>query len=252
MDGCMITCEETPIIQSIDFLVKAIERLFLSESDWTVKHAAILKMLNRADLTTSDINKFTFWDSEKPYTRNLVYNGKHFSILILCWTPGRESKIHNHPSDGCFVKTLRGCIKETRYSVCPETNSFTQNSVKFATEGQVSWMSDEIGLHKIGNPNRDSGSVSMHVYAPPYTTCKVWSGPESPLSEFDIGTIGFFSVMGLRTPQLEGKPGVHAKVIDEIKRNGSVHREQLRKIEMPDDRIDTLESIQKHALRCNA
>jgi hypothetical protein len=28
--------------------------------------------------------------------------------------------------------------------------------------------------------------------------------------------MGFYSVMGLRTPQLEGKPGFHAKLIHEI------------------------------------
>jgi cysteine dioxygenase len=185
-------------IQTINTLVQEVEQIFARKLEWPYTREEILERLHRSDLTTSDINRFTFWDPEKPYTRNLAYNGKDFSILILCWTPGKESKIHNHPADGCFVKTLRGCIRETRYSVCEATNSLQQYSVRFSTEGQVGWMSDDLGLHKIGNPNKDSGSVSLHLYTPPFLTCKVWSGPESPLNEFDIGTIGFFSVMGLR------------------------------------------------------
>jgi hypothetical protein len=98
----------------------------------------------------------------------------------------------------------------------------------------------------------------MHVYAPPYTSCKVWAGPESALNEYEIGTIGFFSVMGLRTPQLEGKPGVHAKVIEDIKKNGNVCKEQLRKVPrrspslQAEQGTQTLENDHAPPLRCSA
>ena len=51
---------------------------------------------------------------------------------------------------------------------------------------------------QIGNPNKDTGSVSMHLYAPPYNICKVWSSVSSLLSEFELSKIGYFSVFGLR------------------------------------------------------
>jgi cysteine dioxygenase len=40
-------------------------------------------------------------------------------------------------------------------------------------EGTVSYMSDELGLHKIGNPSELKGAVSLHLYVPPFDTCKV-------------------------------------------------------------------------------
>ena len=134
----------------------------------------MINILNRIDLTTNEINKYTFWDFEKPYTRNLVaHDPEHYTLLILCWSPGKESKIHNHPCEGCYVKTLRGCIRETQYSVIESTNEVRKTRNIFCNEGQVTYINDSIGLHKIGNPHRDTGSVSLHIYTPPFSLCKV-------------------------------------------------------------------------------
>ena len=34
-------------------------------------------------------------------------------------------------------------------------------------------MDDSLGYHKIGNPYKDTGAVSLHLYTPPYHSCKV-------------------------------------------------------------------------------
>ena len=59
-------------------------------------------------------------------------------ILFLILFSSRESKIHNHPCDGCFIKCLRGCVKETRYDVIKENNEIIHTQNKFYMEGQVS------------------------------------------------------------------------------------------------------------------
>jgi cysteine dioxygenase len=170
------------------------------------------------------VNKYTFWDGEKPYTRNLVHtDNENYTLLMLCWNGGRESSIHNHPCEGCFIKTIRGCIRETRYEVHEETNEIRRSQVKFFNEGQVSFMHDSIGLHKIGNPNKDTGSVTLHLYTPPFKSCRVWNdcGPEIAVSSgYDV-SVGYFSVMGQRSPNLEGKPGTHAQVMWEIPKHAA-------------------------------
>ena len=65
------------------------------------------EICRRVNLTTSELNQYKFWDSEKSYTRNLVYtDDKHYTILLLCWTPGKMSPIHDHPCDACFIKIM--------------------------------------------------------------------------------------------------------------------------------------------------
>ena len=113
------------------------------------------------------------------------------------------------------MKTLRGCIRESRYIVDETLDRMIPEKTRFYTEGQVSWMSDDLGLHKIGNPAA-SGSVSLHLYTPPFSSCRVWNDESTSLNGFEMSKVGFFSVLGLRTPQLEGRPGHQAMMIQEL------------------------------------
>ncbi len=35
--------------------------------------------------------------------------------LILVWTPGKESPVHDHADSHCAMKVLQGSLKETQY-----------------------------------------------------------------------------------------------------------------------------------------
>lgn len=163
-------------IDSVQRLVAGIDTIFkLKSPNWSITKSALINLLTTVDLSTDEVNKYTFWDSEKPYTRNLISTDNlNYTLLLLCWNPGKESKIHNHPCDGCFVKTIRGCIREARYTVHDVTNEIRLDRTRFFNEGQVitssieitphisgltnnskfirqvSYMSDDLGLHKIG------------------------------------------------------------------------------------------------------
>lgn len=205
-------------INNFEKLTATLNAIFDKGLPYEKIHDCLIHTLQRVDLTTTETNKYTFFDLEKPYTRNLVStDGKHYTLLILCWGPGKESKIHNHPCDGCYIRNLSGCIKETRYAVLPDSDEIKMTANKFYCEGQVSYMSDNLGLHKIGNPNPNVGSVTLHLYTPPFQSCKVWSHEgKGELSNSEVGLIGFFSVCGLRTPNLEGKPGAYARMLLDI------------------------------------
>jgi len=210
--------EQTEISTFGNF-VCLLNQIYASEEDWEVKKAQIFVLLNKASISTAEINKYTYWDAEKPYTRNLIAtDGTNYTLLLLCWNPGKESKIHNHPCNGCFVKTVRGCLRESRYSVHSDSNEIRKSGTKFFCEDQVSFMHDDIGLHKIGNPSLDFGAISIHLYTPPFSSCKVWSNPGvGQLSNADNGTVGYFSVFGHRSPHLEGKSGLHSRLLSQLK-----------------------------------
>jgi cysteine dioxygenase len=61
------------------------------------------------------------------------------------------------------MKVLKGTLKETRFDF-PKNNAtppivITETTYK---ENQVTYMADELGLHKISNPDSDSVAVSLH------------------------------------------------------------------------------------------
>lgn len=94
--------------------------------------------------------------------------------LILVWSPGRSSPIHDHANAHCVMKVLSGHLKETRFSWPdptllnqgkPSPPQISQETVY--GENEVTYMNDKLGLHRISNPDPDSFAVSLHLYTPP-------------------------------------------------------------------------------------
>lgn len=100
-----ITCEKSPEAQ-----VKTLndfERLVQDLSDVLgptsgldsdeIDHQELEALLLRYRSETSEWQKYALADYTRPYTRNLVDTGNgKFNLLILVWTPGKGSPIHDH------------------------------------------------------------------------------------------------------------------------------------------------------------
>jgi len=94
------------------------------------------------------------------YKRNLVYINDLFDIYVICWNINQQSPIHDHASNGCIMKILKGEVNQQLFT----------SDVKFIkqivnNEGNVSYIDNDIGLHKIINSNNKT--ISLHVYSPP-------------------------------------------------------------------------------------
>ncbi|KAF4633913.1 hypothetical protein G7Y89_g4200 [Cudoniella acicularis] len=74
-------------------------------------------------------SKYAHANPAKQYTRNLVFEVPGvFNLLLLVWTPGKESPVHDHADSHCLMK---------------------------------------LGLHEISNPSPTDYAVSLHLYTPP-------------------------------------------------------------------------------------
>jgi cysteine dioxygenase len=61
------------------------------------------------------------------------------------------------------MKVLKGSLKETKFD-CPK-NAVTAPKVVEQTnfkENDVTYMSDDLGLHRISNPDPENVAVSLH------------------------------------------------------------------------------------------
>lgn len=83
---------------------------------------------------------------------------------MLVWSPGKGSPIHDHGNAHCLMKILRGNLTETRYAF-PEDDGeeqpMTVISEKTYKENGVTYMADELGLHRVSNRGNDF-AVSLH------------------------------------------------------------------------------------------
>lgn len=93
-----------------------------------------------------------------------------FPQLVLVWTPGKGSPIHDHADAHCLMKVLKGTLFEIRFSHPDRQISSVPIAVKETTykENEVTYMADELGIHKIYNPDPERLAVSLHRKYTPY------------------------------------------------------------------------------------
>ncbi|EPE27364.1 RmlC-like cupin [Glarea lozoyensis ATCC 20868] len=116
-------------------------------------------------------SRFAHANINKQYTRNLVCEVPGlFNLLILVWTPGKKSPVHDHADSHCLMKILQGKLIESRFKIPTKPGldgPLCCTSRKDFERDQVTYMSDSLGLHEISNPSSTEFAVSMHLYTPP-------------------------------------------------------------------------------------
>ncbi|KAL7571287.1 hypothetical protein ACA910_008940 [Epithemia clementina (nom. ined.)] len=161
----------------------------------------ILDLLRRVHLDMDDLHRYAFIDYDRKYTRNLIAtDNETYTLLLLCWSPGRASPIHDHPCDGCWMRVIHGQVCECRYKEVEQQEqqqSANKNSDSSSSrcceartthgddlplecthsetyqQGQVAFINDFLGYHKISNPSSEL-AVTLHLYCPPFDECRVW------------------------------------------------------------------------------
>jgi cysteine dioxygenase len=99
--------------------------------------------------------------NETQYNKIKVFENDIFDIYVIVWNVDQQSKIHNHSSNGCWLKILEGKVEERIYN---EKFDLTKYIVQ--NQGEISFIKDDIGYHSVKNINNNI-SVSLHVYNPP-------------------------------------------------------------------------------------
>jgi cysteine dioxygenase len=135
-------------------------------------------LYSRTRFTRDDYKEYALFDPSRHYTRNLIAtDDETYTLLMLCWNPGKESPIHDHPCDGCWMQVLEGDIRECRY-VSGNGGQLTCCSDIQFNSGQLAYITDSMGYHKVGNPDVVNPAITLHLYSPPFSQCRIWSSEE--------------------------------------------------------------------------
>ncbi|KAI4867463.1 RmlC-like cupin domain-containing protein [Hypoxylon rubiginosum] len=185
-------------------LVKDIKKALGPSSGLTsddVKVQDLTDIMERYTSKEEDWSKYAMEDPDMAYTRNLVDEGNgKANLLILVWTPGKGSPIHDHGKAHCLMKILRGSLTETRYEF-PDGDKEKQMKLTSETvlaNNEVGYMSDELGLHSMSNYGSNY-AVSLHLYTPPNVAkygCNIFDGNTGKKTH--IAKCGNYSARGKR------------------------------------------------------
>lgn len=120
----------------------------------------------------SEWGRFALADPLRGYTRNGIVNiNGNANLLILVWSPGKGSAIHDHANAHCCMKVLKGTLTETLYDVpVEEGGPMVSKDESELLRNEVGYISDDIGLHRIANASSDDYAVTLHLYTPPYAS----------------------------------------------------------------------------------
>jgi cysteine dioxygenase len=154
------------------------------------KKTKMIDALKDLHLENEDWSKYLFWEPGS-YTRNAIINNELFTLLALCWDKGCASPIHDHPCDGCWIVGLSGSIQEIKY-VTNKDDTLKEVATETVNAGDISWMHNSVGFHKVCNTSTETRAVTLHVYAPPYKVCRGYNEK----GEFWYCTPRFYSLNG--------------------------------------------------------
>lgn len=149
-------------LQTLDELISA-----LSEGERTTYS----HIINSIKLQKNDFDGHGSW-SEKNYTRNCIIDTEKFELILICWSEGHQTDIHDHGGEECWVKVIEGEFKETIYQQDKE-GELDSVRTSIAKEGDVTYMKDFMGFHRLANA-ANKRSMSLHLYAKPIRTCNVF------------------------------------------------------------------------------
>ncbi|KAH8894120.1 cysteine dioxygenase [Thozetella sp. PMI_491] len=195
-------------LNQFDELVLALKHALGPSSGLTsddVDIAELTRLMEEYTTTEAEWSRYAMGDESRGYTRNLVDEGNGKSnLLVLVWSPGKGSPIHDHGNAHCLMKILKGNLTETRYAFPGESGSggpMRVISEKTYKEDRVAYMADELGVHRVWNRGSDF-AVSLHLYTPPNVArggCHIFDANTGKKSH--VSKCGYYSAYGQRVKE---------------------------------------------------
>lgn len=132
--------------------------------------AEVVQWLRAVSALAPGIPRPSTCDPHRRYTRTLLHKNELFEILVLHWTPGCSSAIHDHGGALCWLAVAAGRMGVENYlrRDAGEVAGHAQIALESREElsaGAIDHRQDDIHLHRC--ITKDEPAVTLHVYARP-------------------------------------------------------------------------------------
>lgn len=125
--------------------------------------AAIRKIVLEAGVHPEDLQAWADFNhpASDSYGRKLAYKGDHFEIMVMSWSPGDASAIHDHGFTQWGAVQVFGPGEHATFRI--EEGVMHTASRGVLQPGQVIAVSHDL-MHQMINPTTDQPFFSLHVY----------------------------------------------------------------------------------------
>ena len=144
------------MINNLEILREKIKEEMNTNSN--IETNSTLKILS--NYKGNDWEKYIKLDDKK-YSKVKVCEENSFDMFVITWNKEQQCPIHDHSSNGCIYKIMKGSLEETIFN---KNLEWTHRINMY--ENCSGYISDKIGYHSMKNTNDDI-SVSLHIYSPP-------------------------------------------------------------------------------------
>lgn len=141
----------------------------------------VSELLQHSSISPHALAPYLYWESGR-YTRNLVYRDAAFEVLVVCWSPGSVSPIHDHAGQECWLYVHQGALAVDDYAldapgeqgrVGPNVRVHHTETLPEVGRGGLDHRSTHNAVHRVRNSS-DVPCVSVHVYGRPVDACIVY------------------------------------------------------------------------------
>lgn len=114
------------------------------------------------------------------YTRTLLYAQPEYEILLLRWSAGARTPIHDHAGQRCWFASIKGAFDLANYRRTSggRTEGYARIALISTNDGIIAGEPDfrfgEDDIHAVAVSSACDEAVSLHVYAKPLSTCLVF------------------------------------------------------------------------------
>lgn len=107
---------------------------------------------------------------ERSYTRTLVHRTDRFEIVVIHWTPGCESAIHDHGGSHCWFAVASGTMGIENFTRFDDGRTPGYARIGFGGRlslgpGDVDFREDDVHLHRC--VTAEEPAITLHLYANP-------------------------------------------------------------------------------------
>ncbi|MFT4535169.1 MAG: cysteine dioxygenase [Saprospiraceae bacterium] len=147
------------------------------------------------EIPIEQLKPYSHWNSEF-YARNCIKRTEHYELILLCWEAEQETPVHCHGGEECWVYVMDGNLIETHFQF--EDDELITESIEELCEGEISFMCDDLGYHKLENASGQR-SMSLHLYMDPIDACTKFDENSNSFEQVDLS---YYSYRGQLTKEL--------------------------------------------------
>jgi len=109
------------------------------------------------------------------YARTLLHRSPEFELVLVTWSPGSSTPIHDHAGQDCWLVPLIGAFDLHDYAILDETTRrmrLVPLRARRICEGEVDRRDEHESVHAVTPAS--AGALSLHLYARPLDRCRVF------------------------------------------------------------------------------